>query len=379
MSINFLEIHRFSDSGEKTRTIRCIPGRVTVFRARSEEELQIYRLALEGKRPAEEFSLVLDNQPFNPQDHFFIGFGARDESPTSQTVSDYLMQWGVEPEKINASLVTMGLDDLSQQRCIDLSPATWRMVRQIACFDGVSNRKVFFLNDPFLEFPTHALELFADCWVRLAVKQQIVVIVTRLSERPECWIENDFIARIQLERPRQATIGYGGGETTGPSPYEIKKMRAAMLAEKGTLTEVVRPSLISRLIHTPRIALFTACFAALCIGASVFVAKLFLSQETVSVATVESGNVSQVQTNTPQAPLRLAGSSGSNTLTEKVHSSTEPPDSIATGYPEEIQFAWEAAVEHPESLLIAARVTAHNDYEATETSKFKAFYKFLEN
>jgi hypothetical protein len=253
------------------------------------------------------------------------------------------------------------------------------MVRQIACFDGVSNRKVFFLNDPFLEFPTHALELFADCWVRLAVKQQIVVIVTRLSERPECWIENDFIARIQLERPRQATIGYGGGETTGPSPYEIKKMRAAMLAEKGTLTEVARPSLISRLIHTPRIALFTACFAALCIGASVFVAKLFLSQETVSVATVQSGNVSQVQTNSPQEPLRRAGSSSPNTLTEKVHSTTEPPDSIATGYPEEIQFAWEAAVEHPESLLIAARVTAHNEYEATETSKFKAFYKFLEN
>jgi len=377
--MNFLEIHRFSDIGEKARTIRCIPGRVTVFRARSEDELQTYRLALEGKRPAEEFSLVLDSQPFNPQDHFFIGFGARDESPTSQTVSEYLIRWGVEPEKIKASLSTMGLDDLSQQRCTDLSPVTWRMVRQIACFDGVSNRKVFFLNDPFLEFSTHALELFADCWVRLAVKQQIVVIVTRLSERPECWIENDFIARIQLERPRQATIGYGGGETTGPSPYEIKKMRAAMLAEKGTLTDVVRPSLISRIIHTPRIAILTACLAALFIGASVSITKLRLAKDNVTIVSVQSEKTAQNQANSPQESLHMAQSAQPLSEANKPQNTTEPPHSIAQGFPEEIQLAWESAVEHPESLLIAAKVAEHTDYEGAETSKFKAFYKFLAN
>ncbi len=380
MSTDFLEISRFSQSGEKLRTIRCVSGRVTVFRARSEDELQTYRLAIEGKQPEQEFTLSIDEKPFNPKEHFFIGFGARDESPPNKSVHDYLLSWNVPAENIQAALSKMLLEGLATKRCSELSPSEWRMIRQVACFENPTDRKVFFLNDPFLEFTPSSLDLFADSWIKLAWKQKKIVIVTRLSERPECWLENDFIARIQLEKSRQATIGFGGGETSGPSAYEIKKIRAAM-AETGSLTEVKKTSLLSTIIQTPKYAAIATFVAAIVIGSLLFLGRIFSQREDmIAISQTQQKLVEQTNNNysTGSNNTEPGKKKSDSSLTTK----TDQTD-ISRGFPEDIQLAWDTAVEHPDNLLISVKGSvSQNSSEdgATEGgSKFSAFYNFLQN
>ena len=383
----FLEINRFSSEGEKMRSLRCLAGRVSVFRSRTEDELQLYRQAIEGTNTQDSLTLSLDGVQFNPKEHIYIGFGARDDSPTSKTVATYLTEWGITEDVLELNLIGMGLQNtIAQRLCSSLSPVEWRMVRQIACLKGTTNRSVFFLNDPFLEFTNEAKEQFAEHWTSFAWRQKKIIIVTRLSERPECWIENDFIARIQLERPRQATIGFGGGETSGPSAYEIKKLRAA-LTEKETLTAVAKRSWLNQQLHNPVRAAIGIFSFVLIVGTSVLMTRLFSSKD-------EMVAVSSPTTKFASVGASTSGSVASNgTSKDQTSPSIEQSDGLIHAnnslklvdhFPDDIQLAWSTAMEHPESLLQIgfkknSKNSTENDGQNSDnsTDQFKVFFDYL--
>ena len=231
-----LEIIRLGQQGDQKRRISCLVGRVSVFRSTSESELELYINALRGENTADRFSLLLDGHVFDPKQHHFIGFGETFSAEDPITVGEYLAQAGYSAEEIEQTALTHGLGGLSRARVAELAPGQARILRVLAA--TAKNDHVMIVNEPFDDVPDSWREALAERIVRYAWKYKAIVLVTRLSYRPECWVENEFITRIPLQRPRQHTIGMGGGEfssqnvvaglreqlnkqNTGPSVLEI--------------------------------------------------------------------------------------------------------------------------------------------------------------
>ncbi|MBN8548150.1 MAG: hypothetical protein J0M12_02420 [Deltaproteobacteria bacterium] len=208
MSLERLDISRLSPEGEVTRKITCLAGRVTVFRANSEPEFDLYRSALAGWKTAERVSVLLDGQAFSPAKHFFIGFGeAYATERGNDTLKKVLLESGIEAHNIEASLLSFGLGGLADAACKALSPAQERLLRILAATADPNH--VCVLYEPFEILPEAWREKAADTLARFAWERKAIVVVVKITSRPECWIENEHISRVQLERPRKRTIGFG--------------------------------------------------------------------------------------------------------------------------------------------------------------------------
>lgn len=220
MTFQHLEINKLATDGSVVRKIRALPGRVTVFRSQIEGENDRYKAALEGKVQSDRFSILLDGVAFRPQDHLFIGCGPLDEAPAHETVSNFLARFGIEQVQIEATLMKYGLGGLAHQKCSELTSQQWETLRVIGYTSTQGPKKVLILNDPFVNLPDTFRDKIAERLATFSWESQAIVVVTKLSYRPQSWIENDYIARVQLEKPRQATIGFGGGEFSNAAQIE---------------------------------------------------------------------------------------------------------------------------------------------------------------
>lgn len=210
MAHDYLEINRLSPTGDIERRINCISGRITVFRSTKEEDTSIYNLALSGKSAPGTFSLLLDGDSFEPSEHNLVGFGEKFAISTKLKVNDYLSE--IPSEKRERALLSCGLGGLGEVFCGELSAGQERIIRILK--GTLEPDKVLILNDPFEGIPERFREILAESLTRFAWDKKAIVIVTKLSTRPESWIENEFISRVQLQRPRQATIGFGSGDAS---------------------------------------------------------------------------------------------------------------------------------------------------------------------
>lgn len=213
MKFKKLEIVRLSDDGQVLKRVQCFAGRVTVFRAQSDSEPEAFSAALARKAQPQRFSVLLDEQDFNPREHRLIGFGENFRQER-RTVRQFLLESGVNESAVDSLLLKVGLGGMGQSLCARLKPAEERTLRLLAAFNDES--KVIILRDPFVEIKEEWMELLAQFLVHTAWEKQLIVVVTKLSERPQCWIDNELISRIQLDaRKRQRTIGFGGGGDEG--------------------------------------------------------------------------------------------------------------------------------------------------------------------
>jgi len=216
MGIEFLEINRLNESGETDRRIRCLVTRVSVFRSQAEVTLQQYIQAIEGKPTKDRFTLLIDGtSQFRPEEHNLIGFDEKFTADSQANTGQYLAGSGCPSEDIDATLLGCGLGGLITTPLSQLTVGQERTLRLLAA--TYQRDKILILNDPFQPIPDAWRERLAELLVRFAWQHKGVVIVVRLSYRPDCWIENEHITRIPLERPRQHTIGIGGGEFSSAS------------------------------------------------------------------------------------------------------------------------------------------------------------------
>jgi hypothetical protein len=74
--------------------------------------------------------------------------------------------------------------------------------------------------------------------------RKAIVVVLRLSQRPEHWIDNPYITRIQLEKPRERTIGFGGGEHS--SQELISALRQALQQNPAPAEHAPQPGRVPR-------------------------------------------------------------------------------------------------------------------------------------
>lgn len=234
-----LEIFRLNRRGEVSRRINCLPGRVTVFRGH-ESDRTAYENALLGRAQEGEFSVLLGQTPIEKTACNQIGIGPDFAPEYLGTVYEYLQQHDLAPKESERILLSLSLGGLGNRRCTELTAEQQRILRLLAL--ETQPQMVHVLSDPFRGLSEVKREDFATRLVQFVSKKKGLVILTQLSDRPETWIENEYISRVQLERPRSATIGFGSDSVRREDL--LKAMEAE--TQKGLSAALQRPKTASR-------------------------------------------------------------------------------------------------------------------------------------
>ncbi len=198
--------------------------------AARESEIEIYYRAIIGESSGYRFTILVNDAPFRQDEHILTGFGLRPFSPPDITVGDSLISHGASPETLEPLLLELGIGGSADRRCGDLSEGETEILQILAA--AYSRERILVLHNPFEKVNQRWREKPAELIVDYVSRSNGTVLVTRLPHPPECRIENEYIARIQLERPRKATTGFGG--STGEEQNVIKALRA----ETGGASEI---------------------------------------------------------------------------------------------------------------------------------------------
>lgn len=216
-----LQIKQLSNSGQLLGCVNCFSGQISVLRAQSHSSIRPYLNALAGIAGNEKFVIEIDHDPFWPQDHNLIGFGER-LIANDGTVESFLASRGVPQNLIRSMLVSYGLDHLEAVSCAKISRCEERRLRILGAV--YQEEKILIINDPFDPISSEWRERFAELLVNFARNKKQIVLVPYLSYRPECWIDNEFIARIQVGDSIQKTIGFTNDNSE--MNEMVKKLRA---------------------------------------------------------------------------------------------------------------------------------------------------------
>jgi len=210
MGFKKLQIKQLSKTGELLRCLNCHASQVTVFRAFSSAALTPFQRALAGVPGPERFTIVLDGSPFEPDQHSLIGFGELFPAAGTTTLQ-FLTNMGISESSANSLLVSYGLDNVVSSYCTDLSEDQERRLRILAATS--LEDKILILNNPFEIMNSQWKERFAELVISFARNKNQIVIIPSLSYRPQHWINNEMIARIQVGENIQKTIGFSSGSS----------------------------------------------------------------------------------------------------------------------------------------------------------------------
>lgn len=201
-----LQIKLLSSHGELLNVVTCYGGHISVFRANSANDLKPYQRALTGAHGPERFSINVDGGEYAAQEHILIGFGER--LPPGMTVTSFLESAGIPSGSIESTLLSYGLDHVIERDCSTLSEDEKRRLQIITAI--YHPERILILNEPFDPISTTWRERFADLLSNFVRQKKALVVVTGLSYRPECWIDNESVARIQVGESLQRTVGFSG-------------------------------------------------------------------------------------------------------------------------------------------------------------------------
>lgn len=219
------EIYRYNKNGDLVRRIRCLSRRITVFRALDKKNLQIFSSCLFGEHTEDRFSLIYDGESFHQSNKNIIS--ERFSEKKNITVEELLK----DIPSLESFLVEHGVGGISKLSLLEIAP--WQ--REIVHIFAAAQDKIspLIIEDPFKEAPLASRNSVAEFLLEQVAKNDIIVVVTQLSNRPESWIDNEFVVRAQLEPPRKRTIGFGSG-TTANTEAEVYHALNAIRKEGST-------------------------------------------------------------------------------------------------------------------------------------------------
>jgi hypothetical protein len=228
-----IQIKLVSSAGELLNVVTCRSGRIAVLRGASPSDLRPYQRALSGTSDVENILVTCDGNSFEYEQHFTFGFG--EVSPfQGQTVKDFLSASSVPLEAHQPLLMSAGLSEIYDKNCATLSTDEQTRLRLITATTDSS--KALILNNPFEGVGSNWRETMAELFVSFAKSRNALIIVPSLSFRPECWIDNDIIDRIQVGHTAQRTIGFGSSDlssTTMMAELTAKVRREHALKNQG--------------------------------------------------------------------------------------------------------------------------------------------------
>jgi hypothetical protein len=201
-----VQLKLLSNSGELLSLVTCSAGKISVLRASSPSDLRPYQRALAGSSAKDNLEIVCDGSEYHPDQHTLIGFG--EPSPTTgQSVKQFLTSQGISELAIDSLLLSIGLEAIALKQCSELSPDQEARLRLVAATS--SPEKILVLNDPFEHVASQWRERTAEMLSSYARSRKALIIIPALSYRPESWIDNETVERIEVGQTSQRTIGFG--------------------------------------------------------------------------------------------------------------------------------------------------------------------------
>ncbi len=245
-----LQIKLLSNSGELINVINCFPNRITVLRALAHGELEPYIQALSGLASSQRFSITVGKNTYDASNYTLIGFAENLKNET-KTVKEYIDSQDVSFEAISSSLKTYGLEEILNQTLEKCSSDEIRRLQIVVA--AYKENSLLILNNPFEAISSKWKERFADLITRHTRNNNVITLVTSLSYRPQSWIGNDLINRVQVGANTQRTIGFSSeASQANVLVDEVRKMmkaeeqqKKAALLKEATKKEVVEESAIS--------------------------------------------------------------------------------------------------------------------------------------
>lgn len=351
MALERLEILRFSQDGQVLRRLVCLAGRVSVFRARSQSNIELYRDALSGRPTSSRFSLLLDGATFKPEEHNFIGFGESFSADQRRSVANYLLDAGVSKSELEPTLARYGLGGLSAAECVQLSPQQQMMLRLLGA--SCCPERLLVCNNPFQHIPETWHGAFAERLTDFAWRRRAIVVVPELSVRPDYWIENEHIARLSLEPPRKATIGFGGsGSLSADIVANIRQQVQQFDLAAGDAPEPVRAGSRSSVQGHFSAAQNFIISALSRRGRS----QYMLAGLIITVFLTSAALMKVLSGAGPEAAPPLSG--GSRDAPQHAAAQSADEHSVIDGYPESVRRAVLLAFNKPEDVIRARAAAA---------------------
>jgi hypothetical protein len=217
-----LQIKLLSDAGELLNVVTCCSGQISVFRAHAAADLRPYQRALAGVPTKERFVVALDGNEYTTSQVSLIGFGEGGLS-SNQSTREYLLESGCSVEAVDGLLLSFGLERYSDTACSSLPADEERRVRILAAC--LQPQKALIINEPFEPIASQWRERAADILSSSARSQNALIVIPSLSFRPEGWIDNPCIARMQVGQTLQKTIGFGAAGSSANEMMEAIKQQ----------------------------------------------------------------------------------------------------------------------------------------------------------
>ncbi len=216
-----LQIKTVSNSGELLNVINCPAGRVCVFRGNTPADLRPYQRALIGSHGKEKLSVTVDGKEYLPEQQNLIGLG--ESAPyAGLTTRQYLTGIGILEDALVGLLTSYGLESVIDTTCSTLAQDQERRIRLLAATADPS--KALIVNEPFEGIGNQWRERFAELLLSFVKNQEGLLVIPSLSYRPECWIDNALISRIEVGQSIQRTIGFGAaGSDSNQLMADLKK------------------------------------------------------------------------------------------------------------------------------------------------------------
>lgn len=209
-----IQIKLLSDSGELLSVVTCRAGRIGVLRGSSPSDLRPYQRILSSTGDTENLEVTCDGATYNNEEHSLLGFG--EISPcTGLSVRAFLVKHGIPDDSHRSLLMSIGLTECYEKECSQLSADEERRLRLVAFTAHPS--KALILNNPFEPISGSWRDSVAELLASHAKNNGALIIVTSLTYRPEAWIDNDIVDRIQVGQTAQRTIGFGSSDMASTS------------------------------------------------------------------------------------------------------------------------------------------------------------------
>ena len=341
-----LEILRYSPNGKVLRRIACLPGFISVFRSRSEVELGFYVDALHLRSAAGVSEIKINKEPASSEQLVYFDSS---QDLTAADVSSWLMDIISAGDGQGKAILRRLSDEIKLPLSAENSNFSEQDLKILKLLSLLSqNLKVAVVDDPFDGISEEVIEPLARAMVELVEKSDVIVVVKKLSQRPEAWIENEHVERVQIEAPRQRTIGFGGHhfEIEIPAPRDTipHHMKLGM---SSAMHPALDPSMLPGFKAKRdllRTTLFTSIIAAVLVVS--FVNNTGSKSQTSSNTT--SGLNAEGDATSASQSVERGGHGSSNFA---ANSADENVQLALASYPQDIQIAVTRAFSAPEEEL----------------------------
>lgn len=228
-----LILKQFSPSGEVINVINFLSGRITVLRGYEPSDLAPYQRAFSGTPGPERINLSLNGEEYRAEQNILIGFGESNAGFTL-SVSEALTSSGFPENQQAPLLLSFGIENTLGKSLSQLGAHEYRLL-QLLCAVNDTKRAIV-LNNPFEPIQASWRERIAEHISRTCRLNQSLIVVTSMNYRPESWIDNEIISRVQVGENLKRTIGFG------PSSQNIQNMIQQVRKDHHTEKEAPKPA-----------------------------------------------------------------------------------------------------------------------------------------